>query len=601
MVSWVPTVIGIVGVLAMVGMYRIWLRLFGVVLVPDDKVGIVYKKFVLLGTNRSLPDGAIVALKGEPGLQADTLSPGVHYGFWPWQFTVSIQPFVTIEPGKVGLVESKDGRSLSNGRVLARRVECDSFQNARAFLTGGGERGPQMAIIPPGTYRINTGLFDIEEDDVVEVAQNQVGIVTTTDGAPLTTGDIAGPEVGGHNSYQDGETFIANGGNKGLQEQVLLAGRYYINSMFARVEFVELQTVPIAHVGVVIAYVGKAGHDVTGSSFKHGNLVSKGERGVCVEPLEPGKYPINPHTHKVENVPTANVVLNWATGKTESHQLDKNLSTIAVRSADGFKFNLDVSQIIHIPHNEAPKVIARFGSVSNLVTQVLEPTIGNYFRNAAQASDAIEFLSNRQERQSAAKAAISAALEEYNVGAVDTLIGDIVPPDSLMTTLTDRKIAEQQNITFSTQKLAQDTRKSLEQAKATADTQASVVTAERAVEIAKFNADSAINSARGEAESKKLNAQADAEVTKVTGEADAGKLKAIGAAEAAVIKQKTDAMQQGNYALVEVARALAASGKALVPSIVVAGGATGGAGASVVDMLLLTQLRDQLNNAPPQK
>jgi uncharacterized membrane protein YqiK len=38
-----------------------------------------------------------------------------------------------------------------------------------------------------------------------------------------------------------------------------------------------------------------------------------------------------------------------------------------------------VSQIIHIPRNDAPKVIARFGTMANLVTQVLEPTIGNYF------------------------------------------------------------------------------------------------------------------------------------------------------------------------------------------------------------------------------
>lgn len=87
------------------------------------------------------------------------------------------------------------------------------------------------------------------------------------------------------------------------------------------------------------------------------------------------------------NVPTANVVLNWATGKSEAHNLDANLSTITVRSADGFKFNLDVAQIIHIPRNDAPKVIARFGDMSALVTQVLEPTIGNYFRNAAQGSD----------------------------------------------------------------------------------------------------------------------------------------------------------------------------------------------------------------------
>ena len=58
----------------------------------------------------------------------------------------------------------------------------------------------------------------------------------------------------------------------------------------------------------------------------------------------------------------------------------------------------------------SPKVIARFGSVANLVTQVLEPTIGNYFRNAAQGSDVIDFLNHRQQRQDEAKKSISAAL-----------------------------------------------------------------------------------------------------------------------------------------------------------------------------------------------
>jgi uncharacterized membrane protein YqiK len=88
-----------------------------------------------------------------------------------------------------------------------------------------------------------------------------------------------------------------------------------LNPRFVTVEMVEMTTVPIANVGVVIAYVGKEGKDVTGDSFKHGNLVAKGDKGVWVDPLDPGKYPINPNTHKVVNVPTANVVLNWATAR----------------------------------------------------------------------------------------------------------------------------------------------------------------------------------------------------------------------------------------------------------------------------------------------
>ena len=397
--------------------------------------------------------------------------------------------------------------------------------------------------------------------------------------------------------FQDGQAFLDAGGFKGLQEQVILAGRYFINPRLATVESREMTSVPIASAGVVIAFVGLPGVDTTGDTFKHGNLVGRGQKGVWADPLDPGKYPINPYTHKVECVPTANVVLNWATGKTEAHNLDKNLSTITVRSSDGFTFNLDVSQIIHIPRNDAPKVIARFGNIANLVTQVLEPTIGNYFRNTAQGSDVIDFLRQRKERQEDAKTRISAALTEYNVVAVDTLIGDITPPEALMKTLTDRKIAEQEKTTFETQRLAQETRKSLEQAKAQADTQAHVVEAERSVEISEFKAKAIVKQAAGEAESKTINAKADAEVLTVVGNATAERTMAVGTAEASVIKLKTDAVGQGNYAVIEVGRALAEAKTPLVPQIMAGGGGDGGS--SLVNILLAGLIKDGIKKDNP--
>lgn len=599
-------------------LHKIILRIFcGTVIVSQEQIGIVNKKWVLFGKHRTLPDGAIVALNGEAGLQADTLAPGIHFGLWAWQYTVYMVPFTTIDKGHIGIVEARDGHPLSGGRVLAKTVECSSFQDARSFLTRGGERGPQISIIPPGTYRINTALFQVTVEDVLEIPDNMVGVVTTKDGKPLATGEIAGKEIEGHNMYQDAEAFITNGGYKGLQEQVILAGRYFINPRFATVEIKPMTEVPIANVGVVIAFVGEAGQDVTGETFKHGNLVTRGQKGVWVDPLDPGKYPINPFTHKVEIVPTANIVLNWATGKSEAHKLDEKLCTITVRSSDGFTFNLDVSQIIHVPRNDAPKVIARFGTMANLVTQVLEPTIGNYFRNAAQTSDVIEFLRKRSERQAEAKVAIGAALTEYNVNAIDTLIGDITPPEALMKTLTDRKIAEQEQVTYKTQQLAEETRKDLQQARAMADTQARVVDAERSVSIADFAAQAQVKQATGagqsktitaeadarvrtisaeaEARAKTINADADAKVVIMVGNADAEKTKVVGTAEADVIKLKIDSMESGNYALVQVAQALAANQIQLVPQILVNGGGAGGQGGTLVDVLLANLVRDNMN------
>lgn len=523
-------------------LYKFVLRVFfGMVIVPEDKIGLVTKKFVLFGADKSLPDGRIIATKGEAGYQAQTLAPGLYWGKWIWQYAIDMSPFTIIPEGKIGLVLSKDGKEIPTGRILARKVDSDNFQDASSFLNNGGQKGRQTAFITTGSYRINTFLFEIVVVDQVKIFENQVGIVTALDGEPIPIGQIAGKYVENHNNFQDFDSFLDQGGNRGLQPQVMLAGSYYINTWAIQIEQNPMTDVPIGYVGVVISYIGEDGQDVTGEHFKHGNIVSKGQRGVWMEPLGPGKYALNKYTTKLEAVPTTNLVLNWADARSESHNLDHNLSTITVRSRDGFPFNLDVSQIIHVPANEAPKVIARFGSMTNLVSQVLEPTIGNYFRNSAQESDVISFLSTRKERQESARNHIKVVLDEYNVNAVDTLIGDIVPPDSLMKTLTDRKIAEEEQKTYQTQKMAQEQRQGMEKETAIADMQKEIVRASQSVEIAQRTADATVKKAEGDATSLKLNVNAEAEATKMRAQAEAEATKARAGAQAEATKLNASA------------------------------------------------------------
>lgn len=603
-----------VPVIVLLLMYKFVLRVFfGMVIVPDDRIGLVVKKYVLSG-NKRLPDGRIIATNGEAGMQAKALAPGLYWGMWPWQYSVTMAPFTIIEQNKLGLVKAKDGASMDTGRVLGKPVECDKFQDATAFLENNGQKGPQAAFLTPGNYRINNFLFEVEMVPITQVQENKVGIITTLDGEPLDKGEIAGSSVAGHKNFQDPIAFINAGGRKGLQEDVILAGTYYLNPWFVIVEQVDMIYIPIGYVGVVNSFVGPEGKDTSGESFKHGNIVKKSQKGVWDEPLDPGKHPVNIYTHAVEVVPTTNIVLNWANSRTEAHELDKNLCTITVRSSDGFTFNLDVSQIIHIPRNEAPKVIARFGNMKNLVSQVLEPTIANYFRNSAQKSDVIEFLANRVQRQTDAKDHISKVLSDYNVVGVDTLIGDIVPPEALMKTLTDRKLAEQEKITYEIQRNAQVERKEFESAKAGADMQPEVVKSTRQVEINTQLASSKVAIAKGEAESKTINAEADAKVktinakadaevktvnatadanaTQVNGTAEAGKIKAIGLAEAEVTKQKTQAMGSEQYAIVRVAETLASNHIKLVPDILVSG--KNGEGNGMIDALIGNEMLKKL-------
>ncbi|MBC8154750.1 MAG: flotillin family protein [Bacteroidetes bacterium] len=615
-------------------LHKIILRfLFGMVIVPEDRIGLITKKFALVGTDRSLPDGRILATKGEAGYQAQTLAPGLYWWLFPWQYGILMQPFMVVPEGKIGLVLSNDGAELPTGNILARRVDSDNFQDTVRFLDGGGQKGRQTSVLTPGTYRINFYAFSVTIADMTVVRESMVGIVTTLDGAPLPPGQIAGKNVEGHNNFQNVDFFLQNGGNRGLQPQVVLAGTYYINPWAIQIEEIPMTEVAIGHVGVVISYIGEDGEDLSGAGFKHGNIVQRGFRGVWMEPLGPGKYPINTFKMKIEGVPTTNLVLNWANARSESHNLDRNLSTITVRSKDGFPFNLDVAQIIHIPSVEAPKVIARFGSMVNLVSQVLEPTIGNYFRNSAQDSDVIAFLSTRKERQESAREHIRTVLEIYNVIAVDTLIGDIVPPDSLMKTLTDRKIAQEEEKTYDTQRMTQEKRQGMERETALADIQREVVKAQQSVEIAQRTADAAVKKSEGEARSLKLQvgaeseatktraeanaearrrqAAADADATKLTADAEAERIAKTGAAEAEKIlaigrstaeayELQVKAMGEENFTRYKITEEIGRGHIRIIPDIMINGtGSTDGSMNGLMGLKLLEQIENRKTSPAP--
>jgi uncharacterized membrane protein YqiK len=614
-------------------LYKFILRfLFGMVIVPEDKIGLVTKKFVLFGENKELPDGRIIATKGEAGFQAKTLAPGLYFWKWVWQFEITMEAFTVIPEGKIGLILAKDGTEIPTGNILGRTVDCDNFQDAELFLVNGGQRGRQTHYITAGSWRINTMLFQVSITDMVRIHESMVGIVTTLDGQPIDAGQIAGKVVEGHNNFQDFDYFLTHGGNRGLQPTVILAGSYNLNPWAVQVEETPMTEIPIGYVGVVISYIGSEGKDLTGTDFKHGNIVEKGSKGVWSEPFGPGKYPVNKYTMKVELVPTTNLVLNWAQARSESHNLDKNLSTITVRSKDGFPFNLDVSQIIHVPTTEAPKVIARFGNMVNLVTQVLEPTIGNYFRNSAQDSDVIAFLSTRKERQDSAKEHIKRVLDEYNVNAVDTLIGDIVPPESLMKTLTDRKIAEEQKVTYETQKQAQETRQGMEKETAIADMQKDIVKAQQSVEIAERTANAAVKKAEGDAAGVKLAVSAEAEATKMralaeaestrarakadseavklkadaeaeriskTGNAEAEKIAAIGKSNAEAYQLAVSALGGENFTRYKITEELSKGSVKLIPDILIGG--NGQQGGSAIDGLLGLKLMEMMDPEKKQQ
>jgi len=558
----------------------IWL---GTRSIREDESGLVIKRF-----GPALASGRIIARDGEAGYQARMLSPGWHFGLWRWRYKVIRVPLVVVQPGEIALVVAADGAAIPSERVLARAVACDNFQDAEAFLRGGGERGRQIALLTAGSYRINPALFEIvmpanakqhavapADLRVYQVSPDRVGIVTMLDGHPIPAGDLAGPSVGGHESFQRGQAYIEAGGCRGLQEEVLMSGSWNLNPWLVQVEQVALTEIPIGYVGVVVSYVGREHLDVSGDTFTHGDLVERGRKGVWVEPLLPGKHPINTRVMKVELVPTTNIVLNWAQ-RTEAHHYDERLSSILVRSKDGFSFSLDVSQIIHIGMKNAPRVISRVGSMQNLVDHVLQPTVGNYFRNSAQEVTVLDFLWARSERQREAFQNIRKAIEAYDVECIDTLIGDIAPPAELMKTQTDRKIAAELERTYDAQREAEIKRQTLERETAVANLQRDVVQSEQMVRISQQNALATAEAARGEANATRLRAEGQAEAVRMAGEGEASAVRAVGAAKAEAYRQGIAAVGADGYTAMQLASILGENNVKLVPDVAVSGDGAGG-------------------------
>src|SRR6185312_5513697 len=100
-----------------------------------------------------------------------------------------------------------------------------------------------------------------------ESSHDMLGVVTIHDGPVLPPDEIVAPRVGHdpankatfHNNFQNIDAFLRAGGYRGRQHQVLVEGTYYINRLFATVDFIPKTVVPVGFVGVVVSYIGKTG------------------------------------------------------------------------------------------------------------------------------------------------------------------------------------------------------------------------------------------------------------------------------------------------------------------------------------------------------
>jgi uncharacterized membrane protein YqiK len=371
--------------------------------------------------------------------------------------------------------------------------------------------------------------------------------------------------------------------------------------------------VPVGYVGVVVSYYGPPGKDVSGDAFRHGERVSRGERGVWDKPFGPGKYPFNTYAGHMIFVPTTNFVLHWITGKSESHQYDENLQSIDIVTADAYEPMLPLSVVVHIDYMKAPSVIQRFGDVRKLITQTLDPMLSAYFRDVAHKKTMLELLHDRDIIQAEARATLQKRFLEFDIECVDVLIGK---PDTaeaggkietLLEQLRIRQLSIEQLETFERQGQAAEKQKELNERLALAQKQTELTASHVQIRIAENQGDADLARARkqaqqqivmAEAELTKsrhhadqmlVTAQAESQQRVLAGKGESQRLLQIGLSEASVLMQKVASYGDPRlYALAMVAEHLSHSEQPLVPQHMFVTGSADGAAAnhSVLNTLI---------------
>jgi uncharacterized membrane protein YqiK len=533
--------------------------------------------------HNSFQDGeAFIRNGGQKGPQTEILPPGV-YRIHPNLFKVMKASAVKIAKGQVGTVTAQDGAPIPMGRLLAQSVPGHSnFENGEVFLKNGGQKGPQIDILLPGTYRINLNLFKVQVAPAVVVEANKVGLVTALDGIPLPEREYVASPTTGHNDYQDGSAFLNKQGQRGPQLDVLRPGTYYVNPSMFSVEIDDAAVVERGQVGVVVSNVGddpteemkkRLGSTQVGASAEEGKekyVVPKGFRGIQEEVAGPGRYYLNRRAFMVYIIDTTNITIDW------DDQKDTRFDQLNVISKDGFPIQVAVKVVIRVRPDQAPYMVAKVGSIDNLIQHVIHPMIDSSFRNQASTASAMNFLQSRSEEQAKAELRARADLERYHVECVSVLICQIRLPEDLMQTQTKRIIAEQQQEMYKMEQRSQAERTEMEKMRATADQQPTLVASEIAVKVATQKKTEMITLAEGTAEAKALEGSGEGKRLKAIGDGEASKIAAIGEATAqAYTKQKEaigeDAIKQ--IKIVElISTAIQNGGIKIVPDVLVAGG-----------------------------
>src|SRR5262252_2804545 len=537
--------------------------------VPDGHLGQLFRVY----GGGSLPAGKIIAVNGENGPQARIFAPGFH--FEPLVnvlYEVSTeQTEVNVPDGKIAKLVAKDGAALRPGEAFADPFPAQlgyAMLDAETFLRNGGQRGPQLTVLPPGKYRINHYLWDVELREAKEIQVGFVGVVKSNVWVDIDFGTLRAKKPAACDSAQRPDQSAND---------------------------VQRLAAPLVPVGCA---------------------------GVWDKSLPPGKYYFNPDAFLVTDIDTRAQVWTYAGGykrasialtvdskgeiqqtRTEQDvpESKENADRAIFVKMEGWDIPLELRVIAQVSPDDAPCVVAGVGTLRQVEDRVLTPSIRAITRDVAggtyevtepkvdesgkplldgegkpiivrinRPTKALDLINQRPLIEGEIERRIRPEAAKSCVTIREVRLGEPAIPPELLVAVRREQLATQLARAFIQERAAQEKRVDSEKAKATADQQSKLVESEINVQRSVQNAQAARNEGQGERDKLSLISEGQQKQVGVLGPESTVKLRQF--------ELMLDTIAKFANAHPEVFTAALANAQKFVPNVQVGSGGEGVAG-----------------------
>ncbi len=378
--------------------------------VGPDEMAIITAK-----SGKTLPSGQILAKAGEKGVQEAVLGEGRHF-LNPYFYEHEIRRVILIPAGKIGIVTAKVGDDLPEGE----------------FLANPGQKGIWRQVLGPGKYRMNPVGYQIDVVDAVSIPIGYDGVVTSLSGR------------------QAPEGAFARTGEKGVWQDVLQPGLYYVNPREFSVNILEIGVNQVSLLG------GLGSAVLTKSQMTSQNTAMQElEKNILSEQRE-RRADYFSETQSDKKVKPGNTTQAKLLAKqkestvTDSSSIGFVLSQfVSFPSRDGFEISLDMTVEFELLPSHIAWIYKNYGDLPAAVEKIIMPTILSVSRLKGSAYGARDFIigEGREKFQKDLTEALAATLGEKTIIVYSALIRHVSVPMQILDPIQQASIAQEQDLT----------------------------------------------------------------------------------------------------------------------------------------------------------